>query len=461
MNIVLTQTPPPPRFDSYRPVNLTGKTMEEHRRKVLLKMEEARLDALVLYADREHGSNFAYLTGFEPRFEEAALVLHRDGQCFLLLGNENLKMAQHSRIQALPLHVPHFSLPCQPMETEFTLPQLLGQAGLGDFMRIGCVGWKYFTARGEEQGQLFDLPAFLLDALRQITPHGALVPAAGIFLHPADGLRTRVNANEIAHYEYGAGLASHCVGQVLDTVAPGKTERELAALLSPDGQPVNVTTICATGDRFTDAVVFPRDKRVTLGDKFSVTLGLRGGLTSRAAYVAKTEQDLPLPQRDYLTRVAIPYYRAAVTWFETVGIGVTGGELYDAIARVLPKEEYHWVLNPGHYTGDDEWVTSPFFPSSPAVLGSGMLLQMDILPGIPGYGGANAEDGVALCDQALREELQRDYPETFRRMQARRRYMQQVLGIRLKEEVLPMSDLCGYLRPYLLDRDRALQKARG
>ena len=25
MNIVLTQTPPPPRFDSYRPVNLTGK----------------------------------------------------------------------------------------------------------------------------------------------------------------------------------------------------------------------------------------------------------------------------------------------------------------------------------------------------------------------------------------------------------------------------------------------------
>ena len=144
MNIVLTQTPPPPRFDSYRPVNLTEKTMEEHR------------------------------------FEEAALVLHRDGQCFLLLGNENLKMAQHSRIPARPIHVPHFSLPCQPMETGFTLPELLKQAGLGDFMRIGCVGWKYFTARGEEQGRLFDLPAFLLDALRQLTPHGALVPAAGI-----------------------------------------------------------------------------------------------------------------------------------------------------------------------------------------------------------------------------------------------------------------------------------------
>ena len=31
MNIVLTQTPPPPRFDSYRPVNLTGKNTPRRR----------------------------------------------------------------------------------------------------------------------------------------------------------------------------------------------------------------------------------------------------------------------------------------------------------------------------------------------------------------------------------------------------------------------------------------------
>ena len=36
-------------------------------------------DRLVVYADREHSASLAYLTGFDPRFEEAALVLASDG----------------------------------------------------------------------------------------------------------------------------------------------------------------------------------------------------------------------------------------------------------------------------------------------------------------------------------------------------------------------------------------------
>lgn len=46
-----------------------------------------------MYADKEHGGNFEYLTGFIPRFEEALLVLHREGEAVLVLGNENLKLA--------------------------------------------------------------------------------------------------------------------------------------------------------------------------------------------------------------------------------------------------------------------------------------------------------------------------------------------------------------------------------
>ena len=38
----------------------------------------AGLDAFVVYADREHFANMAYLTGFEPRFEEALLLLVGD-----------------------------------------------------------------------------------------------------------------------------------------------------------------------------------------------------------------------------------------------------------------------------------------------------------------------------------------------------------------------------------------------
>jgi len=52
------------------------------------RMAEDGLDALVVYGDREHFANLAYLTGFDPRFEEALLLLDRDGAGKLLVGNE-------------------------------------------------------------------------------------------------------------------------------------------------------------------------------------------------------------------------------------------------------------------------------------------------------------------------------------------------------------------------------------
>ena len=107
-----------PRISGTRPVNLTRETMEEHYRNVLAGMKEQNLDVLMIYADREHGANFAYLTGFEPRFEEAVLVLHADGRVYFLLGNENLKMSQYSFIQGTVLHTPYFSLPYQPMNPQ-------------------------------------------------------------------------------------------------------------------------------------------------------------------------------------------------------------------------------------------------------------------------------------------------------------------------------------------------------
>lgn len=459
MNVIYDKVARPVKHTGYVPVPLTKQTMEEHREKVLSRMQKLDLDVLMVYADREHGANYAYLTGFEPRFEESVLVLHKDGTCFLMFGNENLKMVRYSFIPATAIHIPHFSLPNQPMETEKTVEELFQSAGIANGQRIGCVGWKCFTSRLDNNESLFDVPAFIVDAVRKINPDGKLINTAGIFLNPVDGARMVMNANEVAHYEYGAGLASTCIMDVLEAVEPGKTELELGALLAPNGQPNNVTTICATGERFTDAVVFPRNKKVVLGDKFSVTLGLRGGLTSRAAYVVNGPEELPENVKDYMDKVVCPYFKAAVTWYETVGLGVSGQAVYDAIQEVLPKEKHNWMLNPGHYTGADEWVASPVFPGSTAVLESGMLLQMDILPSVPGYGSANAEDGIALADEALRKEIQEKYPEAWARIQDRRTYMKEVLNIALKDEVLPLSDMCGYLRPYLLNHASAMKKA--
>lgn len=50
-------------------------------------------DRLVVYADREHSANLAYLTRFDPRFEEAILVLGPTGEPAILVGNECWGMA--------------------------------------------------------------------------------------------------------------------------------------------------------------------------------------------------------------------------------------------------------------------------------------------------------------------------------------------------------------------------------
>lgn len=74
------------------------------------------------------------------------------------------------------------------------------------------------------------------------------------------------------------------------------------------------------------------------------------------------------------------------------------------------------------------------------------------MPGLP-----NME--IALADEALRAEFATRYPEAWARIQARREFMRQVLGIRLKPEVLPFSNLPAYLPPYLLDPHRAMRLA--
>ncbi|WP_151993815.1 M24 family metallopeptidase [Buttiauxella massiliensis] len=438
-------------------VVLNNQTIEERLRKVLQGMAQQNLDSLVVYADKEHGGNFEYLTGFIPRFEEGLLVLHKSGEAVLVLGNENLKLAQHSRTPASVVHAPWFSLPNQPMETTLSLSEVLQQAGLRGQKRVGIAGWKLFTGINDNNKSLFDIPTFIFLALQSaLTPACELLNATDLFISPRQGARTTNNANEIAHYEYGANLASSAALSALNAIELGKTEKSIAALLAADGQANNVVTIAATGDRFENANLYPSDKQIQKGDKFSLTVSYKGGLTSRAAYVVSKADELHDEVSDYLDVVAIPYYQAVVSWLEYMRVGVKGHEVYELIEQVLPKTEYHWHLNPGHLVADEEWLCSPIYPASDIPLSSGMLLQIDIIPSRKGYAGASIEDTIALADETLRLQIATLYPELWQRISARRDYIRDVLNIHLHEDVLPLSNTVGYLRPYLLNKDLAL-----
>lgn len=73
-----------------------------------------KLTHTVIYGDREHFANLAYLAGFDPRFEESLLIVGRTGTPLILVGNEceaylgisspyNAKRLRHELFQSFSL----------------------------------------------------------------------------------------------------------------------------------------------------------------------------------------------------------------------------------------------------------------------------------------------------------------------------------------------------------------------
>ena len=455
--IKLQQTESPSKFEQVPPVFLTDETMLARKNKILAGMTEEGFDALIIYADKEHGGNFEYLTGFIPRFEEGLLILDKKGQATAILGNENLKMASHSRLAVSLKHCPYFSLPNQPMDNEKSLEELFVEVGLDKMTKIGLVGWKMFSSALADNKKLFDLPYFIVDAIKNsASTHARLENAAHLFISGDKGARSTNNENEIAHYEYGANLASNCILNAMDAVEPDISEAELGSYLTAEGQYNTVVVIATTGPRFEKANLYPTYKRLEKGLPLSLTTAFKGGLSSRTGFVITDESELPANQSDYLDRIAKPYFAAIATWLERIAINLPGSELYNIVEEVLPQDRYGWHLNPGHLTSDEEWMSSPIYKNSAEILKSGMIFQLDIIPSVQGYTGTSAEECIALADESLQKKIQSTYPELWQRITIRRNYIINTLNIKLSKDVLPLSNTVAYLRPFLLAKNKSL-----
>jgi Xaa-Pro aminopeptidase len=449
-----------PLKDCQVPVMLSDETMAERKEKVLSRMVQKGLDKLVIYCDVEHSGNFTYLVGFYTRFEEALLVLDRDGSMVLMLGNENLNKCTKARFECRAVHVSLFSLPNQPNRNDKSFKELLAEAGIDAGQRVGFVGWKNMTSRVDDVSNMYDVPSYIVESIRQVLGEdGKLSNETALFIGE-NGARTTNNCNEIAHYEYGAALASDCVLDAMDLIDEGVSEFELGSRLVQGGQHTTVTTIASAGERFIKGNMFPTDRKVAVGAPVSLTVGYVGGSSSRAGYAVHSETELPAGAEHYISELAAPYFNSYVTWLENIKIGMTGKQMFDTIEKVLPRAEYHWSLCPGHLVAEEEWMSSPIYEDSAEVLQSGMLFQIDIIPSKDGMAGICAESTVVLADDTLKKQIREKYPEMWERMTRRIAYIKEELGIRLSDDVLPMCATVAYLRPFLLNKEMAFRIAK-
>ncbi len=417
------------------------------------RSQERGYDALIIYADREHAPNLAYLTGFDPRFEEAVLVVGHDAEPAILVGNECYAMAAAAPVKMRRHLFQDLSLPGQPRDRSRSLAEILGDEGVVRGSRVGVVGWKTYRDR-----DMMDAPAFLVDELRRLTgPTGAVENVTGLLIDSADGLRVVNEVEQLAVFEWAACQTSQGVRRLLFGLEPGMTEREAVRLLDWDGTPLSCHLMLSSGPRASLGLLSPTDRLIAHGDRFTVAFGIWGALNCRAGFVVGDASELPPPIGDYVERLVAPYFEAVAEWYGALRVGQTGGALQAIIDRHLGDPFFGIFLNPGHQLHLDEWVNSPISPGSATPLRSGMALQVDIIPatGTDHYT-TNIEDGVALADEQLRGALAAAYPEAWARIQARRSFMADALGIDLHPDVLPFSNIPAYLPPFLLRPDRAM-----
>ena len=228
----------------------------------------------------------------------------------------------------------------------------------------------------------------------------------------------------------------------------GMTDRELVEEARYDGTPLACHLTLKTGPSRI-SLASPNGSRIEKGHTWSANISFWGSNICRAGWIAEEAGDLPSTAREYVSAFAGPYFEAMAEWFHHLRIGQPGGVLYRLIQERLPFEKFDIFLNPGHLIHLDEWVSSPIYEGSDIRIRSGMVIQTDVIPSSPVYFSTRMEDGVAIVDEALREELRRRFPACYERCQARRRFVQDVPGHRAAGGSSP-SLQHGLHRPTLL-----------
>ena len=337
---------------------------------------ERGYDALVIYADREHSANLAWLSGFDPvsrrpssssgRRAAAAVDRHR------VVG-----VARRAPLEMRVELAPDFSASAgQPRPQARTLEAILASEGIRGGSRVGVAGWKALPDRG-----WLETPSFMVDALRTAVGADGLVENAGdLFTDPETGLRAVNEPEQLALMEYAACHTSEGIKRLLLGLRPGMTEQDAVRLLQWPGFPMSCHMMLSSGKRATYGLLSPTDRVIERGDRFTVAYGLWGALDCRAGFVAGDASDLPPAIRDYESKLVAPYFEAVARWLEALHVGQTGGALQAIIDEQLADPFFGIFLTPGHLISLEEWLHSPIGPASTAQLRSGMVIESDIIP---------------------------------------------------------------------------------
>ncbi len=422
------------------------------------RMAEDGVDVAVIYGDREHFANIEYFSGYDCRFEEALFVVPPKGTPTLLVGNEGMSFSAIVPYEIHRVYYRNFSLQGQPRDADEHLDEILCRAGVFSGAQVGLIGFKYFVSAfvSTDPKYTFDVPHYVVEILERTAGEGKVRNYTETVTGLDGGIRLQVHyAKEIAAAEAAGARSANVVIRMLKNLKPGMSEYALAESAKVGFAPVVMHPLTNFGrESVALGMRSPLDSStLELGDVCGVCYGIRGSLTSRVGVASYDEASMKEALRAHLFSFYGKFFEAMCAWYSSVKVNADGNTLHHAVHDIIGGPEYHVQLNCGHYTGQDEWVNSLSFDGSTHTLPDGAYLQVDIIASNPDpVRTAICEDAVIVAGPALRAQLEREYPEVYARIMARRAAMGEI-GIALHEDVLPLSNLNGAMFPFMLNLD--------
>ncbi len=434
---------------------ITGEDYKERLYKLWKMPQAQQYTAIIIYGDREHFSNIYYFTGYDPRFEEALLILKRDEIPVLIVGTEGFGYAEKIPYEIKKILYPPFGLMGQPGGNRDSLKKILWDHAGSLGVKIGLIGWKYYNEElFEIERCVTDVPSYIVDTLSSAVGSDSISNAVDLLMDSSYGLRHHASAKEIIQFEVMGTKISRNIYKTIKNLKKGMTEIEASELLGIDGEPLCTHPNVNFGDAHVSlglsSPVYGR--RLEYGMPLGVGYGLRGSNVHKMGMYIRGPKDLPKDRRNYVDEVAKPYFSSIAAWYEMVRIGAAFGDIYDMVEKQLGIQKYNIILNPGHLIHTDEWTNSPFEKGNSVKIHSGHVIQCDYSvcfkePYLP----CHIEDGLAVGNEALQKEIEKLAPGCGRRIQKRKKFMREILNINLPDEVLPLSDLPAVCFPYMAD----------
>jgi len=428
-------------------------------------MEKENLTHVIVYGDREHFSNMFFLSGYDPRFEESLLVITKDEIPTLIVGNEGWSYADCIPYEVKKQLYQNFSLLSQPRNKEKTLEDIFKTIkGMKSNSKVGIIGWKYFNkSLNSRVKKYLDIPYYIAQEIIILVGIENVRNVSDFMCHPDYGLRIRLDVKELVLHEIAGSKASAGVYNVIKNLRTGISELEASNYLNIDGDPLTAhPTINFGRKNILLGLASPQsNKKLEKGDVINISLGYRRSMVAHTGLYVENQKDIPENMKGIVENFYKTYYEGLVKWYESIEIEKTGGQVFQNVQdHFIDLNKYGINLNPGHLIHTDEWTESIFYQGSNYKIKSGMAIQCDVIA-FPGnfYIGVHIEDGIIIADYNMRNKIKKEYPASWRRIQKRRNFVINELGIKIADEVLPTSNIQAVLFPFTADTSTILAKA--